>query len=55
MIAANASTTPAPLMLDNLTGYGNREGKMQGWTINLTLFTAPGRRRKSDDSLDGAR
>ena len=41
------------LLVLNLTGYGNREGKTQGWTINLTLFTAPGR-RKSDDSLDGA-
>lgn len=55
MIAENASTTPTPLMLDNLTGYGYREGKTQGWTISLTLFTAPGRRRKFDDSLDGAR
>jgi hypothetical protein len=55
MTAENGSTTPAPLMLDNLTGYGYREGKRQGWVIPLTLFTAPGRRRKFDESPDGAR
>ena len=53
-MAESASTTPTPLMLDSLTGYGHREGEMQSWTISLTLFTAPGRRRKFDDSLDEA-
>ena len=30
MMAENGSTTLIPLMLDNLTGYGYREGKAQG-------------------------